>query len=138
LIARILGGKVVLVTSIRGVCKFSDFWLQGWPNNSWSRGLKIQYFFIARLTWTLFLMRRLIFSFLWDFSNYRAYLIFFLFQVQNHDSLLFINSMILPLSTILLDFIEDFSNNSLKYTWCNALTLEWHACWEVEKFASCK
>jgi hypothetical protein len=37
----------------------------------------------------------LIFLFLWDFPNVRVYLIFLPFQGQNHDSLLFINSMIL-------------------------------------------
>ena len=109
LIARIPSGKVFLVTPDREVWKFRASWLQGWPNNSWSRGLKIQYFLITGLAWRLFLMAGLIFSFLWAFPNFWAYLIFFLFQDQNHDSLLFINSMILSLSTILLNYIEDFS-----------------------------
>jgi len=46
------------------------------------------------------------------------------FQGQNHDSLLFINSMILFfLSPILLDYIEDFSGNKIKNI-CNVLTLD--------------
>jgi hypothetical protein len=48
------------------------------------------------------------------FSNYRAYLIFFPFQHQNHDSLSFMNSMILSLPPILLNYIEDFSCNKSK------------------------
>jgi hypothetical protein len=69
LITMIPSDKVVLVTPDRGVWKLRVSWLQGWPNNSRSWGLKIQYFLITRLTWRLFLMAGLIFSFFLRFSE---------------------------------------------------------------------
>jgi hypothetical protein len=77
-------------------------------------GLKTRCFSIAWLTWRLLLMTRLIFSFLWDFPNSIVHLIFFPFQGQTVISLLSSNLMILFLSTILLDFIEDLSYNNSK------------------------
>jgi hypothetical protein len=109
--AKIPSGKVILVTPDRGVWKFRASWLQGWPNNSRSQGFENLVLPNYRVDPKTFLMARLIFSFLWDFSNCRAYLIFLPFQGQNHDCLSFINSMILFLSSILLDYIEAFSCN---------------------------
>jgi hypothetical protein len=51
-------------------------------------------------------------------------LFFFLFQVQNCDFFAIIHSMILSLSIILLDFIEDLSCNKSKNVWCNVLRLD--------------
>jgi hypothetical protein len=53
----------------------------------------------------------------------RVDLIFFPFQGQNCDFFVIINLMILSLSTILLDFIEDFPVTNQKYV-CNALRLD--------------
>jgi hypothetical protein len=53
----------------------------------------------------------------------RVDLIFFPFQGQNYDFFVIINLMILSLSTILLDFIEDFLVTNQKYM-CNALRLD--------------
>jgi hypothetical protein len=69
----------------------------------------------------------LIFLFIWDFPNVRVYLIFLSFQGQNHDSLLFINSMILSSSFFLVPnlaglswgfFLQQIKNI------CNVLTLD--------------
>jgi len=84
--------------------------------------LKTWCFSIAGLTWKLLLMTRLIFSFLWDFPNGRVHLIFFLFHDQNRFFVI-INAMFLSLSTISLDFVEDFSVITKKYV-CNDLRLD--------------
>jgi hypothetical protein len=71
-------------------------------------------------------MARLIFSFLWDFSNGRVHLIFFLFHDQNRFFVI-INAMLLSFSTILLDLIEDFSCNNSKII-VQCFEVRWHAC----------
>jgi hypothetical protein len=85
-------------------------------DNSWSQGLKTRCFLIACL----------IFSFLWDFSNGRVHLIFFLFLDQNWLFVI-INAMLLSFSIILLDLIEDFSCNNSK-TIMQCFEVRWHAC----------
>jgi hypothetical protein len=77
-----------------------------WQVKSWQDKADKWRFLIARLTWRLLLMTRLISSFLWDSPISRVHLILFSFQDLNRFFVI-INSMILSLSTILLDFIED-------------------------------
>jgi len=67
------------------------------------------------------LMTGLISSFLWDSPIGRAHLILFSFQDLNRFFVI-INSMILSLSTNLLDFIEDLSVTITSM--CNALRLD--------------
>jgi hypothetical protein len=71
------------------------------------------------------LMTGLISSFLWDSPIGRVHLILFSFQDLNRI-LVIINSMILSLSTTLLDFIEDLSVTNHKYVQC--FEVRWHAC----------
>ena len=125
LIATIPSGKVVLVTPDRGVWKFRASWLQGWPNNSRSQGLKIQYFLITRLTWRLLLMAGLIFSFFFE-----SFLIIGLISSSSRSSvktmifLLSSTQWFFSLSTISLEFIEDLSWNKSKNVWCNVWRLD--------------
>jgi hypothetical protein len=68
----------------------------------------------------------LIFIFLRDFPNVRVYLIFLPFQGQNHDSLLFINSMILFFSQSCWTTLRIFPATNQKYMQC--FDVRWHAC----------
>jgi len=77
-----------------------------WQAKSWQDKADKRRFPIAGLTWRLLLMTGLISSFIWDSPTSRVHLILFSFQDLNRFFII-INSMILSLSTILLDFIED-------------------------------
>jgi len=77
-----------------------------WQAKSWQDKADKRRFLIAGLTWRLLLMTRLISLFLWDSPTSTVHPILFSFQDLNWFFVI-INSMILSLSTILLDFIED-------------------------------
>jgi len=92
-----------------------------WQTKSWQDKADKQRFLIAGLTWRLLLMIGLISSFLWDSPTSRVHLILFSFQDLNRFFVI-INSMILSLSTILLDFIEDLPVTITSM--CSALRLD--------------
>jgi hypothetical protein len=92
-----------------------------WQTKSWQDKADKQRFLIVGLTWRLLLMIGLISSFLWDSPTSRVHLILFSFQDLNRFFVI-INSMILSLSTILLDFIEDLPVTITSM--CSALRLD--------------
>jgi len=92
-----------------------------WQAKSWQDKADKRRFLIAGLTWGLLLMTGLISSFLWDSPTNRVHLILFLFQDLNRFFVI-INSMILSLSTILLNFIEDLPVTITSM--CSALRLD--------------
>ena len=92
-----------------------------WPAKSWQDKADKRRFLIAGWLEDS-LMTGLISSFLWDSPISRVHLILFSFQDLNRFFVI-INSMILSLSTILLDFIEDLFLQQIKNI-CNASMLD--------------